>query len=175
MPGLKVYEPVLREIEAHAAQSQIRQHDDPQKEHGERHQSADAEAGSLPTIAFTYSAFFISSTNAVAVSQNPISAAKYTRSRKSMTPLEIASKCVKKAQGGDRIDDALRQHAAHEVQHQRKAGEQEHESDQCRGDEGDHLVARGGGQAHADGEKSARHQEAADIGREDGAVVRAAE
>ena len=92
-----------------------------------------------------------------------------------MTPLEIASKCVKKLKEAIASTMRLRQHAAHEIEHQRKSGEQEYESDQRRGDEGDHLVARGGGQAHADGEKSARHQEAADVGGDDGAVVRAAE
>src|ERR1700688_2167128 len=47
-------------------------------------------------LPFTYSAFFISRTKAVAANQKPIRAPKYTRSRKSITPLEIASKCVKK-------------------------------------------------------------------------------
>ena len=114
----------------------------------------------------------MSSTSAVAASQKPISAAKYTRSRKSMTPLEMASKCVKKLKRGDRVDDGLRQHAAHEVEHQRKSRQQKHEAHQRRGDERDHLIAGGGGQAHADGEKAARHQEAADVGGDDGAVVR---
>jgi hypothetical protein len=60
---------------------------------------------------------------------------------------------------------------ADEVEHQGKAREQEHETDQGRRDERDHLVARGRRQAHADREKSAGHQQASDISGHDGAVV----
>ena len=61
------------------------------------------------------------------------------------------------------------------VQHQREAGEQEHEAHDHREDEGDDLVARQRRHARADREKAAGHQEAADVGGEDRAVVRLAE
>ena len=122
-------------------------------------------------LPFTYSAFFISSTKAVAANQKPIRAAKYTRSRKSITPLEIASKCVKKLRDAMASTMTCGKHAAHEIQHQRKSGQQKHESHQGRGDEGDHLIARGGRQTHADREETARHQKAADIRCDDRAVI----
>ena len=47
----------------------------------------------------------------MAANQKPIRAPKYTRSRKSITPLEIASKCVKKL--NDAMDDAAFADLAH--------------------------------------------------------------
>ena len=88
--GTQRVQPVLGQIEAHARQPEIRQHHHAQKQDGQCDQSAHPKTGSPP--AAHHSAFFMSSTRAVAASQKMISAAKYTRSRKSMTPLDIASK-----------------------------------------------------------------------------------
>ena len=69
----------------------------------------------------------------------------------------------------------LRRPAGDERLHQREAGEQEREAHDGRQDEGDHLVARRSRQAGADREEAACHEQAAQVGGEDGAVVRVAQ
>ena len=70
-------EPVLSQVQAHAAQRDVREHDHGQEDDREGEEAAHAEARSLPTpTRHAHSAFFSSRTRAVAASQKPIRAPK---------------------------------------------------------------------------------------------------
>src|SRR5579859_6059875 len=79
------------------------------------------------------------------------------------------------AQGCDGVDQRLRQHAAHEIEHQRESREQDDQTEKGRRHESDHLVAGRRRKTGADREETARHQEAAEVRRDDRAVIGTAE
>ena len=83
------------------------------EQHGERDERAGAAGlpGTCSHQQRPQSAFFMSSTITVAASQAAISEAKYSRSRRSITPLAIDREVRQERQRGDRVDQRLRRPA----------------------------------------------------------------
>src|SRR5262249_34279938 len=91
-------QPVLGEIEARAAQHEADDDRHADEQHREREQRTDAKsfADYVCIAGHGQSAFFMSSTIAFAASQAAATLTKYSRSRRSITPLRIEMKWVQK-------------------------------------------------------------------------------
>ena len=101
--------------------------------------------------------------------------AKYSRSRMSITPLAIEPKCVRNDSEAIASITGCGAQPSNSVEHQRKPDSRNRKQIDDGEDERDHLVARRRRQARADREEAAGHQQAADVGGEDRAVVGVAE